>query len=187
MSARAGWGAGLALAFALHGCGGGPPDDVPLVRTGGGSRILTQSTGSQITSGQRLGNAATTPTSQSGTAPIAGTGNDLTGAAGFDPRADTDFIGVDEIDNFDDFQDVQDFANLNNFAAGFVVPGAGATNTVPGTGPAGTANPAAPGAGTTATPGTTIPGSTTTAPGRTTTTTTTSTTTTTRTTRTNVQ
>ena len=83
MGARAGWGAGLALAFALHGCGGGPPDDVPLVRTGGGSRILTQSTGSQITSGQRLGNAATTPTSQSGTAPIAGTGNDLTGAAGF--------------------------------------------------------------------------------------------------------
>jgi hypothetical protein len=124
--AHGAWGGGFLAAIALCACGsGGPPDEVPFVRTGG-SRTVSKTVGGTITSGERLGNPAQPSVSQSGTEPTAGTGNDLTGAGGAEAPGDSDFIGVDEFDTLDDFQDVRDFANLDNFAAGFVVPGLGA-------------------------------------------------------------
>jgi hypothetical protein len=125
--ARFGLGAGLLLAFALGGCGsGGVPDNVPRVQTGG-TRVISKNTAEPITSGERLGNTLQPAVSQSGTMPTAGIGNDLTGAAGFEAVSDSDFIGVDEIDDFENPQAVANFgSNLQQFGAGFAVPGAGA-------------------------------------------------------------
>ena len=123
--ARFGLGAGLVLAFVLGGCGsGGVPDNVPRVKTGG-THVITTNIAEPITSGERLGNALQPAVSQSGTMPAAGIGNDLTGGGGFEAVADSDFIGIDEIDNFDDFENIRDFGNLNTFGAGFAVPGGG--------------------------------------------------------------